>query len=123
LQNETVWSFCIPQIIKFGEGAVEEIGYDIEARIRFAHIARLMGENVEGLSVKEAANKAALAVRELALDIGIPKNLEEFGCKEKDAPRLAKETLKIQRLLVGNPRKLRVEDLEEIFCKAIKGEL
>jgi len=107
-------ALLLPYVIQFNAAADP---------LRFAHIARLMGENVEGLSVKEAANKAALAVRELALDIGIPKNLEEFGCKEKDAPRLAKETLKIQRLLVGNPRKLRVEDLEEIFCKAIKGEL
>ncbi|MBC7189337.1 iron-containing alcohol dehydrogenase, partial [Candidatus Aerophobetes bacterium] len=28
--NETVWSFCIPWMIKFGEGAVEEIGYEIK---------------------------------------------------------------------------------------------
>jgi len=90
---------------------------------KFAHIAELLGEDVEGLSLKEAAKKAALAARELALDIGIPKSLKEFGCREEDAPHLAEETLKIQRILVGNPRRVTLEDLEKMFDKAIQGEL
>ena len=89
---------------------------------RFAHIAEIMGENVKGLSLREAATKSASAIRELALDIGIPKSLKEFGCKQEDAPHLAKETLKIQRILVGNPRLISVKDLEELFRQAIKGE-
>ncbi|MCK4926260.1 iron-containing alcohol dehydrogenase, partial [Candidatus Aerophobetes bacterium] len=90
---------------------------------KFAHIAELLGEDVEGLSLKEAAKKAALAARELALDIGIPKSLKEFGCREEDAPHLAEETFKIQRILVGNPRRVTLEDLEKMFDKAIQGEL
>ena len=90
--------------------------------VRFAHIAELMGEKVEGLSLKEAAKKASLAVRELASDIGISKSLKEFGCKEDDAHYLAKKTMNVQRLLAGNPRYVAVEDLERIFRRAIQGD-
>jgi len=90
---------------------------------RFAHIAEIMGENTEGLSLREAAKLASLTVKELALDIGIPKSLREFGCKKEDAHHLAEETLKVQRLLVGNPRCLTLKDLEGIFHRAIQGDL
>ncbi|MBE0478683.1 iron-containing alcohol dehydrogenase [Candidatus Aerophobetes bacterium] len=90
---------------------------------RFADIARIMGEAIQGLSLKEAARKAVFAVSELALDIGIPLSLKGFGCKESDAPHLAEGAMKIQRLLVGNPRRIDLKDLEDIFLKAIKGEI
>ena len=90
---------------------------------KFAHIAELLGENIKGLSLREAAKRACFAVRELYLDIGLPYSLRDFGCEEKDARSLAEETLKIQRLLAGNPRQVTVEDLEKIFRKAIRGEL
>ena len=104
----------LPYVMQFNATADTE---------RFANIARILGENVEGLSLKEAAKKACFAVRELCLDIGLPDSLKGFGCREEDARSLAEETMKIQRLLAGNPRQVTVEDLEKIFRKAIRGEL
>ncbi len=46
---------------------------------RFVKIAKLMGENVEGLSPRDAAEKALEAIKKLSTDIGIPSGLVELG--------------------------------------------
>mgnify|MGYP000008673836 FL=1 len=87
---------------------------------RFAKIAEFLGEDIEGLSVVEAAYKSINAVKRLEKDIGIPNGLEALGVKEEDIPRLAKDTLKIQRLLATSPRPVTEEDLVKIFKAAMK---
>ncbi|MGQ3413656.1 hydroxyacid-oxoacid transhydrogenase [Natrinema sp. LN54] len=86
---------------------------------RYATIADLMGERVEDVSDREAADRAAAAVEALSADIGIPSGLAELGVEEDDLPRLAEKTEEIQRLLVGNPRRVTTEDLESIFENAL----
>lgn len=73
---------------------------------KFADIAQVMGEETEGLSESEAAALAVQAVKRLAADIGIPSSLKAVGVAESDLPLIAQDTLKIQRLLVGNPRRV-----------------
>lgn len=80
-------------------------------------LIRWSAENVEHISLREAAKKAAFALRELIPDIGFPEGLEEFGCREEDAPRLAEKAFKIQRLLVGNPAMLRLKIWNKFFLK------
>lgn len=89
--------------------------YDI-----FKKIAVLMGENIEGLSDRDAALKSAKAVKELCRDVGIP-NISTYGITKDDLPTMASETMKIQRLLAGNPRMVSVEDALNIFQNAIEG--
>lgn len=85
---------------------------------RFADIARAMGENIEGLSVEEAADKAINAIKKLASDIGIPSGLKELGAKEEDLELLAKNAMQdVCRLT--NPRELSKEDIIEIYRKAM----
>jgi alcohol dehydrogenase class IV len=73
---------------------------------KFEEIARVMGEATDGLSRAEAALRAVQAVRRLAADIGIPASLKAVGVAEADLPLIAEDTLKVQRLLVGNPRRV-----------------
>ncbi len=89
---------------------------------RFANIARLLGENIEELSVIEAAKKSINAITRLSKEIGIPYGLESppFNVKEEDIPRLAAETLKVQRLLQANPIPIIEEDLKKLFRKAMR---
>ncbi|MFB0567144.1 MAG: hydroxyacid-oxoacid transhydrogenase [Candidatus Bathyarchaeia archaeon] len=87
---------------------------------KFARIAELMGENVEGLSLYEVAKKSVNAVVELMRDINSPNGLSAFGVKDGDLPRMAEDTLKIKRLLAGNPRPLTREDLEKLFRRALE---
>lgn len=46
---------------------------------RFVKIAELMGENVEGLPARDAAELALAAIEKLSADIGIPSGLVELG--------------------------------------------
>jgi len=86
----------------------------------FKKVAELMGECIEGISDREAALKSAKAVKELCQDIRIPK-MSKFGVTEDDLPQMAVDTMKIQRLLSGNPRKATEEDILLIFKNAFSG--
>ena len=89
---------------------------------RFARIAKLLGENVEGLSVMDAAQKSVNAIIQLSKDIGMPYGLEAppFNVKEEDISRLAADTFKIQRLLVANPVPITEDDLKDMFQRAMR---
>jgi len=84
-----------------------------------ANIAHLMGEEVEGLSLREAAQRGVEAVRSLMRDIRFPQTLTDLGVKEKDIKWIAESTAAITRLMRGNPRRIGVEDLEAILRSAL----
>lgn len=56
---------------------------------RFADVAAFMGENIEGLSVIDAAAKAVAAVKRLSKDVGIG-TIAETGVKKDAIPKLSK---------------------------------
>ncbi|MFX0054831.1 MAG: hydroxyacid-oxoacid transhydrogenase [Promethearchaeota archaeon] len=87
---------------------------------KFAIVAKQLGENVNGISVVEAAERSVIAVKKLSKDIGIPNGLEALGANEEYISRFAKDTLKIQRLLVGSPRSPNEEDLVNILKSAMR---
>ena len=84
---------------------------------RFADIAEFMGENIEGLSVMDAAQKAIDAMRRLATDIGIPTSLKEMGVKEEDFDIMATNAL-LDGNAGSNPRKGNKQDIINLFAKA-----
>ncbi|WP_226480080.1 hydroxyacid-oxoacid transhydrogenase [Natrinema amylolyticum] len=86
---------------------------------RYGRVAELLGEPVDGLADREKGERAAAAVERLSTDIGIPSGLTDLGVEDADVPRLAEKTEDIQRLLVGNPRRVSRDDLEEIFGNAL----
>jgi len=89
---------------------------------QLADIAVAMGEQVEGLSEREAAEKAPLAVRQLLRSVGLPTTLSEYGVDQKLIPNLAKWALK-DGDLPGNPRGLALEQIEELYRKAFEENL
>ncbi|WP_250673604.1 iron-containing alcohol dehydrogenase [Paraclostridium ghonii] len=84
---------------------------------KFADIAEFMGENIDGLSVVEAAEKAIGAMFKLSKDIGIPASLKEMGVKEEDFEYMAEMALKDGNAF-SNPRKGNENDIVEIFKAA-----
>jgi 1,3-propanediol dehydrogenase len=84
---------------------------------KFADIAEFMGENVEGLSVMEAAEKAIDAMFRLSKDLGIPTSLKDMGVKEEDIEYMAEMALKDGKAF-SNPRKGSKQDIIEIFKSA-----
>ena len=85
---------------------------------KFADIAEFLGENIEGLSVIEAAEKSIDAMFKLSKDIGIPGSLSEMGVKEEDFEYMAKMALKDGNAF-SNPRKGNEQDIVSILKAAL----
>jgi alcohol dehydrogenase class IV len=85
---------------------------------RLATVARLLGEEVGGLSAWNAAERAVEAVQRLKEEIGIPMRLRELGVARDDLRPLAEATAQISRLLRANPRPLDADSLEGILQRA-----
>ena len=85
---------------------------------QLATVARLLGEELSGLSEREAAERAVEAVHRLKAEIGIPSNLRELGVEEEALRPMAEATAQVSRLVEMNPRPLEVDDLEGILRAA-----
>ncbi|GAX89257.1 iron-containing alcohol dehydrogenase [Effusibacillus lacus] len=93
--------------------------YNVVANLeKFAEVAKAMGECVEGLSLREAADRAVAAMARLSADVGIPSSIKDVGVTAADIPALAEEASKIDRLLNNNPRWLTVKEIEQIYREA-----
>lgn len=86
---------------------------------RYAEIATILGEDTSGLSRDESADLAAHAVEKLAADVGIDGGLSSLDISESDVPHLAERANQLERLLVGNPRRIDRDALEVIIRDAL----
>ncbi|SIS13493.1 Alcohol dehydrogenase, class IV [Peribacillus simplex] len=102
-------SLLLPFVMKYNAVA------DLE---KFSEVAKAMGENVEGLSLREAADRAVQALAQLSEDVGIPASLKDVGVTPSDIPALAEEASKVDRLLNNNPRWLTVKEIQKIYEEA-----
>lgn len=82
---------------------------------KLAKVAEWLGENVQGLSLSEAALKAKEGVRSLMKDLNIAKGLKYEGFGEEDMDDLSDAAMKIQRLLSMSPRTVTVDEIKEIY--------
>lgn len=83
---------------------------------KFAKIAEAMGEPTEGMSARDAAYQAVLAVHKLNKDLEIP-SLKDIGAKEEDFQELAQRS-SVNVSVDSNPRKADVSDFLALFKKA-----
>ena len=81
---------------------------------KFRDIAIAMGENVEGLSVREASIAAVEAIAAIADETGLPKLLSSQGVTEDKIPTLAKDAFAAGST-ANNPRVPTVEEIETIY--------
>jgi alcohol dehydrogenase len=88
---------------------------------RFAEVARLMGENIEGLSALDAARKSVAAVRSLLDALGMPQRLADVGLGEDDIPHLVEELTALQAAPIAfmNPREVGPEEARELYTRAL----
>jgi alcohol dehydrogenase len=77
-----------------------------------------MGENINGLSVSEAAEKAIIAIRRLSVSIGIPTGLKELNVKVEDLKIMA-ENAKKDACQFTNPRTATLEQVIDIYASAM----
>jgi alcohol dehydrogenase class IV len=91
----------------------------IGCRDRFARIASLLGERVEGSSLDVTSQRAVESVEKLNQDIGIPRHLRDLNIPEDSVDLIAERSIETgQRLLATNPRALSVEEAKEVLRMA-----
>ncbi|HAT76096.1 MAG TPA: lactaldehyde reductase [Flavobacterium sp.] len=92
--------------------------YNTESAIsKYADIARAMGIKVDHLSPQEAAQAAVKAVKNLAIEVGIPEKLQLLNVKEEDLERLSQSAFE-DVCTPGNPREVKLSDILELYKKA-----
>lgn len=99
----------LPYVMDFNKSACLE---------RTARIARLLGEDVAGLSDAEAAAVAVQAVARLRDDIGVPGRLRVLGATELQLAGFAEKAFTVKRILRVNPRPVTRDDLLSILRAA-----
>jgi len=85
---------------------------------KYAVIAQMLGEETEGCSLREAAERGVEAVKVLTTDIGIPLHLRDLGVPKEALEGMAVATMDVTRLLVRNPKKLTLDDVRGIWQNA-----
>jgi len=85
---------------------------------RFARMAVVMGENIEGLSPRNAAEKCIDAIEQLSRDVGIPSSISELGIKDPDFESMARAAL-LDGNAGTNPIKGTEKDIVSIFEKVV----
>ncbi len=88
---------------------------------RFAEIAVAMGENIDGLSTRDAADAAIESIKKLSVDVGIPAGIKELGVKEKDFYVMAQNAMK-DVCSFTNPRLATLDNIIDIYRFAMEGE-
>ncbi|HEV8078851.1 MAG TPA: iron-containing alcohol dehydrogenase [Marinobacter sp.] len=88
------------------------------AHERYADIAEALGENLEGLALREAAEMAVESIRCLSHDVGIPSTLSELGVQDKDIDLMVKHAQQDVCALT-NPRRLNDQEVAAIYRAAM----
>ncbi len=95
------------------------MGYNLPVRqAELARVAQLLGEDVSGLSPRDAAERAVTAVDRLNRAIGIPTRLAELGARREQIPEFAQKAIGIARLIRVNPRVPTVDELVQLLNDA-----
>jgi alcohol dehydrogenase class IV len=84
---------------------------------RYADIARMLGVE-RGLSDEATGQRGVERLTELSINCGIPQHLRDFDVPEEALSVMARDSMKVTRLLQNNPRPVTEEDALEIYRSA-----
>ncbi|MBP2643141.1 MAG: mdh [Firmicutes bacterium] len=85
---------------------------------KFGDIAAALGEDISGMSEREAAKQAVIAVVALKQDIGIPETLSAVEVSPTAVDAIVKDAITYRRL-PNSPRQLKIDDLTVIVERAL----
>ncbi|KAF7600740.1 MAG: lactaldehyde reductase [Candidatus Dactylopiibacterium carminicum] len=101
-------ALLLPTVMEFNAPASGE---------KYRDIARAMGvSDTEAMSQAQYREAACKAVRQLALDVGIPQHLAEIGAREADLPALANAAYR-DVCTPGNPRDVSEAEILALYRK------
>jgi alcohol dehydrogenase class IV len=101
-------AILLPHVMAFNVGADPA---------RFARLAEAMGEPIEGLSQRAAADRAIEAVHTLSADVGIPTSLGDIGVDPAAIPEMAKAAM-VAIDAPTNPRHFTEEDIVTLYRRS-----
>ena len=102
-------AIILPTVMEYNAPATGE---------KYRDIAKAMGvAGTENMSQEEYRKAAIDAVKQLAIDVGIPQDLKEI-VKEEDVPFLAQSAYD-DACRPGNPRETSVEEITELYKKLL----
>ncbi len=102
-------AMLLPTVMEFNASAAIE---------KYEIIAKAMDVYCAGKSKEENAQAAITAVKELAVRVGIPEHLSEFGIQEKDLDKLAGSAVN-DVCTPGNPKEVSKEIIIELYKKIL----
>lgn len=111
IPHGTINAILLPWVMEFNVPAATD---------KYIEIAKIFGENIDGLTQIDAAFKAVEAIKKLNIDIGIKDGLKDWGVKEKDLEMIAQKAYKSDNVR-ANPRTSVLNDLIGISKKAMNG--
>jgi alcohol dehydrogenase class IV len=85
---------------------------------RYRRVAEALGYGDRRTSDREGARAAVTAVEELIDDVGLTDDLRDVGVTADALPDLVDRTATLERLLVGNPRRVDEAALEAMYRDA-----
>ncbi len=102
-------ALLLPYVMEYNADATED---------RYRDIAKAMGVvGTENMTTEEARKAAVEAVRQLAIDVGIPQKLTEIGANKDDIQALSQLAM-ADACTPGNPKDPSIEDIKAIYEKA-----
>ncbi len=86
----------------------------------YAELATIIvpAESLYGDTASDVTESLIRYLDSLTADLNLPTTLKDMGIKEDDLPMLASAAMEQQRLLVNNPREVKLEDALEIYQSA-----
>lgn len=85
---------------------------------KFTQVAGALGECADGLSLRDGAQLAVNAVKQLAEDIGIVTRMRDLDIPESALDDMAEAAMNVTRLLNNNPRTVTLGDARQIYRNA-----
>jgi alcohol dehydrogenase class IV len=101
-------ALLLPYVMEFNLGASAD---------RYADVAIALGcerDKDDLVTAKNGVEK----IKEIIAQCGLPLRLRDAGVNEEAIPRMAKDAMKVQRLLKNNPREVTLEDAINIYKEA-----
>ncbi|MFQ5834848.1 MAG: iron-containing alcohol dehydrogenase family protein [bacterium] len=86
---------------------------------KLTSLAKSLGEDIENLSQEEAVESVVNRIRDLVLQLGLPQDLKSGKIEESLIKDFANEMMQDKRKLANNPREVTLEDVIEIYRKAL----
>jgi len=105
-------AIILPAVMRYNCEAAQE---------KYRDIAAALGEDLTGLTARDAALRAPRAVEDLLNGVDIATRISQYGIGEDDLQAMAEVAVtKGQRLLVTNPREVTIGDAVAIYEDAYR---